>query len=95
MEDHYNIKMYVAFWVILSVSCLVYIPAEASQSHCMSYWTAAYKCSQGCGSCGSNSGNSSGGRTNYYNPGPSAADIADQQARAANEQGVQAYNRRD
>lgn len=97
----YKIKTGVTFWAFLTVACFAYVSAEASQSHCMSYWTAAYKCSQGCGSCGS-SNNSSGSYNgpNLWNilkgsSGPSAAEIADQQARAANEQGVQAYNRRD
>lgn len=57
MKHTYNIKMRVALWAMLGVVGLVFVPPTAySQSHCQSYWTAAYKCSQGCGSCGGSPG---------------------------------------
>ena len=100
MTNTYKIKMGVTFWAILSIACFAYIPAEASP--CMSYWTAAYKCAQGCGPCAGSSGNSSGGYNgpNLWNmlrgsSGPSAADIAAQQALSENELGVEAYKRGD
>lgn len=57
MKHTYNIKMRVALWAMLGVVGLVFVPPTAySQSHCQSFWTAAYKCSQGCGSCGGSPG---------------------------------------
>lgn len=53
-----NIKTYSALWVMLGVAGIVCPPPMAyGQSHCQSYWTAAYKCSQGCGSCGGSGNN--------------------------------------
>lgn len=104
MNHSFNIKMRLVLWILLGGCGLVSAPPMAySQSHCQSYWTAAYKCSQGCGSCGSSSGGNSGsglppGTRWIFEglfSGPSAAEKADQQARAANERGVQAYKNGD
>ncbi|MDP1953637.1 MAG: tetratricopeptide repeat protein [Polaromonas sp.] len=110
MKHTFNIKMRLAFWILLGTFGLVCVPPMAySQSHCQSYWTAAYKCSQGCGSCPSSGrpSSSGGGYTDpsggfvgkiwdgIFSPGPSAAEKADQQGRAANERGVQAYKNGD
>lgn len=109
MKDTNNIKMRVTLWAMLGIVGLVSMsPVAHGQSHCQPYWTAAYKCSQGCGSCGSSSGGGSGGGytdpsggllgklwDGIFNPGPSAADQADQQARAANQRGVEAYKKGD
>lgn len=67
MKNTYDIKMHWAHWVLLSVVGLVSAPPTAySQSHCQSYWTAAYKCAQGCGSCGSSPGGGGGGGAPTY-----------------------------
>jgi hypothetical protein len=42
----------IVLGAIIASSSLFPISKGNSQSHCQSYWTAAYKCSQGCGSCG-------------------------------------------
>lgn len=60
--DH--IKMRLALWVLLSLACFPTAPARADTwiaSTCESYWTDAYKCSQGCGSCGGGSSNGNSG----------------------------------
>lgn len=41
---------------ILGIACLAPLPGMADA--CQPYWTAAYKCAQGCGPCGGSSGNS-------------------------------------
>ncbi len=48
MHSTYNIKLLMVPCAILGMS-IVSTPALA---YCQDYWTAAYKCSQGCGSCG-------------------------------------------
>lgn len=54
MKHTHNIKMRASLWATLGVACLAAAPAMAD---CQSYWTAAYKCAQGCGPCGGGSGN--------------------------------------
>ncbi len=106
MKHTHHIGMRAIILAMLGVGCLASVPPMAySQSHCQPYWTAAYKCSQGCGSC-AGTGNQGGSTPSpsysgpnlwniFRNTGPSAAEQADQQARATNENGVQAYNKGD
>lgn len=59
MQHTANIKMHATIWAILGVVSLACVsPMAHGDSHCQSYWTAAYKCSQGCG-CGGTSGGGS------------------------------------
>jgi hypothetical protein len=52
MKYTHHIGMRVIISAMLGVACLASVtPMAYCQSHCQSYWTAAYKCSQGCGSC--------------------------------------------
>ena len=59
-----------------------------AQSHCQSYWTAAYKCSQGCGCAGGggNSGSSSSSPPAVHQPSP--ADLKQRQMVALQQQGL-------
>lgn len=65
--------------------------SEASaQSHCQSYWTAAYKCAQGCG-CAGGGGNS--GTSTYTPPAqPSPADLKQRQMVALQQQGLTQFH---
>lgn len=61
MKFTHRNKMRVILSAILGIFCLVSTPATAD--FCQPYWTAAYKCAQGCGSCGGsprNPGNDDG-----------------------------------
>lgn len=69
-----------AKWIALGIACIASAPIVRGQSHCMDYWTAAYKCSQGCGSCG---GSSSGGGYKAPSYDYGAAQRAQQAAAAA------------
>lgn len=86
MKHIYHTKMRVLLWVVMGTVCFVSAPAMADD--CGGVSCRCVNCDSG-----SSSGGSSGGR--LFNSGPSAAELADQQARAANEQGVQAYNKGD
>jgi len=79
-------------WLLLTGTCAS-LPALADS--CQPYWTAEYKCMQGCGSCGGNPGGES------YS-GPSRRDIENaeraernRQVDAINQQAVEAWQRRD
>ncbi len=54
MKHTNKIRMRAALWAMLSIACLASPPAMA---YCQPYWTAAYKCAQGCGSCGGGGNN--------------------------------------
>lgn len=68
----------------------------AAADECQSYWTAAYKCAQGCGPCGNE------GSSNVTSSGPSQEDIEEAQrvqrnaqVHAINVQANEAWERRD
>ncbi len=71
--------------------CLAFFPMShgIAQSHCQSYWTAAYSCSQGCGRC---LGGGGGGGSPAFTPPavhqPSPADLKQRQVVALQQQGL-------
>lgn len=93
MKHIYNIKIRVMLWAVLGIVGFT-TDAVVAQVDMGCSPTVADDCSGG--SSGGDSGGSSWGSWgNTYDPGPSAADLADQQALADNELGIQAYNNRD
>ena len=104
------IKMNKALWAIIAVSCLASAPAVAAEPSWWTQQKrncglpASLSYNSWDGTC--NSSSSGGGSSGAYNgpnlwnilrsfSGPSGADITEQQARTANEQGVQAYKKSD
>ena len=79
MKHTHYIKMRATLWAMLGVACFASTSAIADS--CEPYWTAAYKCAQGCGPCAGDS-SGSGNSTPSYDYG--AAQRA-QQAQAAAE----------
>lgn len=97
MNPAYKIKLRAALWTVILVLSVTATPAKGGSRDMGCSPTLANPCTGG-----STNGGGSGGSYNgpnlwnmFKSSGPSAADIADQQARAANEQGVAAYNRGD
>ncbi|GAB1234604.1 hypothetical protein [Ferrigenium sp. UT5] len=79
MKHSHHIKMRTVLWAMLSIAC--FSPAPAIADSCESYWTAEYKCMQGCGPCdGDSGGNSSGSGNSGYDYG--AAQRAQEAAEA-------------
>lgn len=69
--------------------CIAAIPlSPAFAQHCQPYWTAAYRCMNGCGGCPANRGNPAP----YIPPPPTPEQIAAQHAYALNEEGLTAFN---
>lgn len=79
MKHTHHIKMRATLWAMLGVACFASTSAIADS--CEPYWTAAYKCAQGCGPCAGDS-SGSGNSPPTYDYG--AAQRA-QQAQAAAE----------
>ena len=77
------------FLGVMAFGLALFPKSEAiAQSHCQSYWTAAYKCAQGCGCAG---GGSNSGSSTYSPPAvyqPSAADLQQRQVVALQQQGT-------
>lgn len=82
MKYTYHIKMRAVLWAMLCVACFVSAPAMADS--CQSYWTAAYKCAQGCGPCAGDS-SGSGNSTPSYDYGAAQRAQQAHQAQAAAE----------
>ena len=79
-------RPYICFGALALALTLAPVSGASAQSHCQSYWTAAYKCAQGCG-CAGGGGNS--GRSTYTPPAqPSAADLQQRQMVALQQQGL-------
>ena len=78
---------FLGLWAGCVIVALFPISDGLAQS-CQSYWTDAYKCAQGCGSCGT----TNQGPTPYVPPPPDPAEIAAQQAYALNEEGIKAFS---
>lgn len=96
MKHSYIIKMRATLWAMLGIICFASTPAMGGSRDMGCSPTLANPCT------GGSTGGGSGGAYNgpnlwnlFRSSGPSAADVADQQARSANEQGVQAYKRGD
>lgn len=63
---------------------------------CQSYWTAQYKCMQGCGPCtGGGNGYVAPQQSPYVAPGPSPAQIAARRATELNNEGIEAEKAND
>ncbi len=73
----------VLFSAVFCLGLAIYPVSDAVAIDCQDYWTPEYKCRMGCGPCGDNS-SSQQSRPVYR--GPSAAEIAAQQAAAARRQ---------
>lgn len=87
MNHTYHIQMRASLWVMLGIA--YFSPAPAIADSCEPYWTAEYKCMQGCGPCGGDSGgNSSGSGSTGYDYG------AAQRAQEAAEANVAAERQR-
>jgi len=76
----------------------IFPASEAVALHCQPYWTAAYKCAMGCGSCGGGGGGGGGGvSAPVYSapapPQPSREELLRRQATALNNQGVTFFNK--
>lgn len=68
----------VVLGVVLFIWLAIYPASESLAIHCQDYWTPEYKCAMGCGPCGESNTN--------QQSGPSAAQIAAQQAAAARQE---------
>ena len=76
----------IYFGALTFALSLAPVSESTAQSHCQSYWTAAYKCAQGCG-CAGGGGNS--GSSTYTPPAqPSPADLQQRQMVALQQQGT-------
>src|SRR5438477_11779570 len=93
--QNHSISGRALFSVVLFIALVIY-PASKGLAHCNDDWTEEYKALEGCG------GNSPPQRSYPIYRGPSAAEIAAQQAAAAqrqreaaataqNEQGIKAH----
>jgi tetratricopeptide (TPR) repeat protein len=81
-------RSYIYLGALAFALTLVPESEAIAQSHCQSYWTAAYKCAQGCG-CAGGGGNS--GSSTYTPPAPaqpSPADLQQRQMVALQQQGL-------
>ena len=80
-------RRYIYLGALTFALALIPKSEAIAQSHCQSYWTAAYKCSQGCGCAGGgNSGSSSSSPPAVQQP--SAADLQQRQVVALQQQGT-------
>src|SRR6266536_584339 len=97
MIRNHSISGTVLFGLVLFIGLAIY-PASEGLAECQDYWTPEYKCLMGCGPCGDSAPVQ---QTRPVYRGPSAAEIAAQQAAAAqrqreaaataqNEQGIKA-----
>jgi tetratricopeptide (TPR) repeat protein len=84
-----------ALWVALAMVCIASAPATAWDQNPQGKCVDPRGCGSSPGPGGGGYTDPSGGLFGRLFSGPSAADKADQQARAANEQGVQAYKKGD
>ena len=93
MNQKYNTRMRVTLWAVMGSFCLASVPALAGVRDMGCSPTVANPCTGGGGGGGGYNGPTIWEL--FRSSGPSAADIAAQQALSENELGVQAYKRGD